>query len=101
MDQGQQHRAGHFQGPTVIKATKFPEYNSEFKGRPNSNAPGASSGPGSTSRGGHGPEEAAFLGAQVCAKIFFVIDQGQLKTFMARSEYNEFGPEGMGEFCIA
>ncbi|KAJ5979756.1 hypothetical protein N7481_007054 [Penicillium waksmanii] len=101
MDQGQQHRAGHFQGPTVIKATKFPEYNSEFKGRPNSNAPGATSGPGSTSRGGHGPEEAVFLGAQVCAKVFFVIDQGQLKTFMSRTEYNEFGPEGMGEFCIA
>lgn len=96
----QQRSTGHFQAPHSVKTHKFPDYYPEFKDHGNSNAPGASSGPGSISEGGHGTEEAIFLGAQVCAKVFFGIDQGQNKSFMSRTEYNELGPEGMREFCF-
>ena len=47
-----------------------------------------------------GTEEAAFLGAQVAAKVVFVVDQGQSKGFMSRTEYNELGPQGVHEFCL-
>lgn len=42
-----------------------------------------------------GMEEAAFLGAQVAAKVAFIVDQGVSKGFLTRSEYNELGPEGI------
>jgi actin-related protein 9 len=47
-----------------------------------------------------GFEEAHFLGAQVAAKIIFVIDQGLSKGFMTRTEYNELGPQGIHEFAM-
>ncbi|KAJ5600811.1 hypothetical protein N7450_001878 [Penicillium hetheringtonii] len=96
----QQRSSGHVQAPNSVKTLKFPEYFSEFKDNGNRNAPGASSGPGSTSHGSHGHEEAIFLGAQIAAKIFFVVDQGQSKSFMSRTEYNELGPEGMREYAF-
>jgi actin-related protein 9 len=40
-------------------------------------------------------EEAAFLGAQVAAKIFFVSVPGDAKTYMTRMDYNELGPGGI------
>ncbi|KAI5285912.1 DNA methyltransferase Dim-2, partial [Ascosphaera acerosa] len=36
--------------------------------------------------------EAVFLGAQVAAKIVFMLDQGLSKGFLSRPEYNELGP---------
>lgn len=42
-----------------------------------------------------GMEEASFLGAQVAAKVVFIVDQGVSKGFLTRSEYNELGPEGI------
>lgn len=42
-----------------------------------------------------GMEEASFLGAQVAAKVAFIVDQGVSKGFLTRSEYNELGPEGI------
>lgn len=47
-----------------------------------------------------GPEEAAFLGAQVAAKVIFIVDQGLSKGFMSRAEYNELGPQGIHESCL-
>ncbi len=45
-------------------------------------------------------EEAGFLGAQVAAKVVFVVDQGISKGFMSRTEYNELGPQGIHESCL-
>jgi actin-related protein 9 len=45
-----------------------------------------------------GFDEAQFLGAQVMAKVLFVVDQGQSKGFMTRNDYNEYGPAGIAEF---
>ena len=45
-------------------------------------------------------EEAAFLGAQVAAKVVFVVDAGLSKGFMTRTEYNEMGPGGIAENCL-
>lgn len=42
-----------------------------------------------------GMEDASFLGAQVAAKVVFIVDQGVSKGFLTRSEYNELGPEGI------
>jgi len=47
-----------------------------------------------------GTEEAAFLGAQVAAKVVFGVDQGLSKGFMSRTEYNDAGPQGIHEFCL-
>jgi len=47
-----------------------------------------------------GTEEAAFLGAQVAAKVVFGVDQGLSKGFMSRTEYNDVGPQGIHEFCL-
>ncbi|KAL8703366.1 MAG: hypothetical protein Q9201_003451 [Fulgogasparrea decipioides] len=72
--------SGHGQTPTSIKLTKMPEYFPEWKDA--------------------GTEEAAFLGAQVAAKVVFVVDQGLSKGFMSRTEYNDLGPQGIHEFCM-
>jgi actin-related protein 9 len=45
-----------------------------------------------------GYDEAQFLGAQVMAKVLFVVDQGQTKGFMTRNDYNDMGPTGIMEF---
>ncbi|KAJ5594606.1 uncharacterized protein N7459_000814 [Penicillium hispanicum] len=91
---------GHSQTPTSVKTLRLPEYFPEFKDQGNSNAPGATTGPTSTSLGGHGSEEAVFLGAQMAAKVFFVIDQGLTKGYMSRVEYNESGPSAIHEYIL-
>jgi actin-related protein 9 len=78
--QPQHLHSGHGQTPTSIKAAKVPEYFPEWKD--------------------YGMEEAAFLGAQVAAKVIFVVDQGLSKGFMSRTEYNELGPQGIHESCL-
>ena len=99
------HRStGHSQTPTSAKTLKLPEYFPDFKDQGNSNAPGVSTGnaggnPGA-SQGGHGMEEAVFLGAQMAAKVFFVIDQGLSKGYMSRVEYNETGPSAIHEYIL-
>lgn len=94
------HRSsGHSQTPTSAKTLRLPEYFSEFKDQGNSNTPGASTGPGA-SDGGHGSEEAGFLGAQMAAKVFFVVDQGLTKGYMSRLEYNDNGPSAIHEYIL-
>ncbi|KAL9597067.1 MAG: hypothetical protein Q9219_005396 [cf. Caloplaca sp. 3 TL-2023] len=78
--QSSHQHSGHGQTPTSIKLTKMPEYFPEWKDA--------------------GTEEAAFLGAQVAAKVVFVVDQGLSKGFMSRTEYNDLGPQGIHEFCM-
>lgn len=95
---------GHSQTPTSTKTLKLPEYFPDFKDQGNSNAPGASAGntgvnPGA-SQGGHGSEEAVFLGAQMAAKVFFVVDQGLSKGYMSRADYNESGPSAIHEYVL-
>ncbi|KAI5285611.1 Actin-like protein arp9 (SWI/SNF complex component arp9) [Ascosphaera aggregata] len=59
-------------------------------------AAGAGAGvPGQSHNAGF--EEAMFLGAQVAAKIVFLLDQGMSKGFLSRVEYNELGPAGIHE----
>ncbi|KAI9803152.1 MAG: Actin-like protein arp9 (SWI/SNF complex component arp9) [Piccolia ochrophora] len=67
--------SSHGQTPTSIKLTKPPEYFPEWKDA--------------------GFDEAAFLGAQVAAKVVFIVDQGVSKGFMSRPEYNEMGPQAV------
>lgn len=102
-----QHRS-HSQTPTSIRTLKPPEYFPEWKDQGGSNAPGAtgaggtataSTGPASST--GRGMEEAIFLGAQVAAKVIFVLDQGLSKGFLSRVEYNESGPAAIHEFSLA
>lgn len=69
------HHSSHGQTPMSIKVAKMPEYFPEWKQ--------------------FGYEEAGFLGAQVAAKVVFVVDQGINKGFMTRVEYNEEGPSGI------
>lgn len=69
---------GISQTPTTMKTVKAPEYFPEWKN------PSVA-----------GMEDAAFLGAQVAAKVVFMVDQGMSKGFLTRSEYNELGPEGI------
>lgn len=83
-DPHQQHsHRGHNQTPTSIKTVKPPEYFPEWKD------PSVS-----------GMEEAGFLGAQVAAKVVFVVDQGLSKGFLTRGEYNEMGPGGIHECAM-
>lgn len=70
----------HGQTPMNIGVKKMPEYFPEWKE--------------------FGTEEASFLGAQVAAKVVFVVDQGASKGFMTRTEYNEMGPPGIHESCL-
>ncbi|KAL4891442.1 actin-domain-containing protein [Aspergillus ambiguus] len=110
------HRSsGHSQTPTSVKTVKPPEYFSEWKEQSSSNAPGASGaggvngapapagggpgGPGAPG-GGHGLEEAVFLGAQMASKVVFILDQGISKGFMSRVEYNENGPSAIHEYSM-
>lgn len=72
--------SSHAQTPTSIKLLKVPDYFPEWKEV--------------------GMEEAGFLGAQIAAKVFFVVDQGLSKGFMSRTEYNELGPQGIHESCL-
>ncbi|OJJ50282.1 hypothetical protein ASPZODRAFT_128904 [Penicilliopsis zonata CBS 506.65] len=111
MDPNAHHRStGHSQTPTSVKTLRPPEYFPEWKDQANSNAPGASGGNNSAAgggpgapgagTGGHGMEEAIFLGAQVAAKVVFVLDQGLSKGFMSRVEYNESGPSAIHEYTL-
>ncbi|KAJ5691982.1 hypothetical protein N7462_001405 [Penicillium macrosclerotiorum] len=94
------HRStGHSQTPTSVKTLRLPEYFPEFKHEGNRNAPGASGGP-TAAQSGHGTEEAVFLGAQMAAKVFFVLDQGLTKGYMSRVEYNESGPSAIHEYIV-
>ena len=72
--------SSHAQTPTSIKVLRAPEYFPEWKEV--------------------GMEEASFLGAQVAAKVVFVVDQGISKGFMSRTEYNDLGPSGIHESCM-
>lgn len=45
-------------------------------------------------------EEAGFLGAQVAAKVLFVVDGGISKGFLARVEYNDMGPAGIHDCAM-
>lgn len=45
-------------------------------------------------------EEAIFLGAQVAAKVIFVLDQGLSKGFLSRVEYNESGPVAIHDYAL-
>lgn len=47
-----------------------------------------------------GYDEAYFLGAQVLCRVIFVTDAGQNKCFMNRTDYNDLGPGGIGEFAL-
>lgn len=77
----QQHsHSSHGQTPTSVKVAKIPEYFPEWKDV--------------------GYDEAAFLGAQVAAKVLFVVDQGLSKGFMTRVEYNELGPQAIHESSL-
>ncbi|EGC45443.1 actin-like protein arp9 [Histoplasma capsulatum var. duboisii H88] len=118
----QHHRStGHSQTPTSIRLLKPPEYFPEWKNQGASgssgaggvlvppSATGAAAGVGaagtSTGLGGAGGqnvgmEEATFLGAQVAAKVVFVIDQGVSKGFLSRVEYNETGPAGIHDCSL-
>jgi actin-related protein 9 len=106
-----QHRStGHSQTPTSIKTLKAPEYFPEWKDQGGTNAPGATGAGGTATAGGslgasivpsRGMEEAIFLGAQVAAKVVFVIDQGLSKGFLSRVEYNENGPTAIHEYSLS
>ncbi|CZT04853.1 related to actin-related protein [Rhynchosporium graminicola] len=67
---GQQAHSSHSQSPTSIKVASPPTYFPEWKSF----------------------DEAVFLGAQVAAKVIFVVDQGASKGFLSRVEFNEEGP---------
>ncbi|GAB7363584.1 hypothetical protein MBLNU230_g4155t1 [Neophaeotheca triangularis] len=72
--------SGHGQTPTSMKVTKIPDYFPEWKEL--------------------GYDEAHFLGAQVAAKVLFVVDGGGSKGFMTRTDYNEQGPRGVHEVAL-
>ena len=78
--QQQQQHSSHGQTPTNIRSVRPPEYFPEWKEV--------------------GYEEAVFLGAQVAAKVVFVVDQGLSKGFMTRQEYNEVGPQGIHDSTL-
>ncbi|ERF71997.1 hypothetical protein EPUS_09363 [Endocarpon pusillum Z07020] len=89
--QNPHHHRGHNQTPTHIKVVKAPEYFPEWK-----ESAAAPAGGGA----GTGMEEATFLGAQVAAKVVFVVDQGISKGFLTRADYNELGPGGIHECAM-
>jgi actin-related protein 9 len=72
--------SSHGQTPTSIKFVKPPEYFPEFKDV--------------------GFDESTFLGAQVAAKVIFVVDQGQSKGYMTRPDYNDQGPQGIHDYSL-
>ena len=71
--------SSHAQTPTSIKFAKIPEYFPEWKEI--------------------GYDEASFLGAQVAAKVLFIVDGGASNGYMTRTGYNEQGPSGIHE-CV-
>ena len=71
--------SSHGQTPTSIKFAKIPEYFPEWKEI--------------------GYDEASFLGAQVAAKVLFIVDGGVSNGYMTRTSYNEQGPSGIHE-CV-
>lgn len=75
-----QSQRGHNQTPTSIKTVKAPEYFPEWKEI--------------------GMEDAGFLGAQVAAKVIFVVDGGVSKGFLTRGEYNDMGPVGIHDCAM-
>ena len=79
---GLSHNAhsSHGQTPSSVKLVKAPEYFPEWKEV--------------------GFDESAFLGAQVAAKVIFVVDQGQSKGYMTRPDYNEQGPSGIHDYAL-
>ncbi|KAK3715897.1 Actin-like protein arp9 [Vermiconidia calcicola] len=82
---GQPHHSAHHahsshaQTPTSIKLAKIPDYFPEWKEV--------------------GYDEASFLGAQVAARVLFVMDGGVSNGYMTRTGYNEQGPGGIHE-CV-
>jgi actin-related protein 9 len=101
------HRStGHSQTPTSIKTLKLGDYFPEWKDLGGSNAPGATGAGGTNASSSiqgtssRGVEEAVFLGAQVAAKVIFVIDQGLSKGFLSRVDYNESGPTAIHDFMM-
>ncbi|OCK83862.1 actin-like ATPase domain-containing protein [Lepidopterella palustris CBS 459.81] len=72
--------SSHGQTPTSIKIAKPPEYFPEWKDV--------------------GYDEAAFLGAQVAAKVIFIVDQGLNKGYMTRPDYNDQGPTGIHYYSL-
>ncbi|KAL6151970.1 Actin-like protein arp9 (SWI/SNF complex component arp9) [Exserohilum turcicum] len=72
--------SSHGQTPTSIKFVKPPEYFPEFKEV--------------------GFDESTFLGAQVAAKVIFVVDQGQSKGYMTRPDYNDQGPQAIHDYSL-
>ncbi|KAF1836929.1 actin-like ATPase domain-containing protein [Decorospora gaudefroyi] len=76
----QNTHSSHGQTPTSIKFVKPPEYFPEWKDV--------------------GFDESAFLGAQVAAKVIFVVDQGQSKGYMTRVDWNEQGPQGIHDYSL-
>ena len=71
--------SSHAQTPTSIKLAKIPEYFPEWKEI--------------------GYDEASFLGAQVAAKVLFIVDGGVSNGYITRTGYNESGPAGIHE-CV-
>ncbi|KAF3939650.1 hypothetical protein ABW19_dt0204349 [Dactylella cylindrospora] len=67
--------AHHPQTPTGVKVAKIPEYFPEWKDA--------------------GFEECVFLGAQIGAKIYFQVDQGNSKGYVTRVDYNNQGPQAI------
>ncbi|KAF1959911.1 actin-like ATPase domain-containing protein [Byssothecium circinans] len=80
MPMSHNQHSSHGQTPTSIKLVKPPEYFPEWKEA--------------------GFDESAFLGAQVAAKVIFVVDQGQSKGYMTRPDYNEQGPTAIHDYAL-
>ncbi|KIW08081.1 uncharacterized protein PV09_01021 [Verruconis gallopava] len=72
--------SSHGQTPTSVKYARVGDYFPEWKEV--------------------GYNEAYFLGAQVLCRVIFVTDAAQTKCFMTRTDYNELGPNGIGEFAL-
>ncbi|KAF2748024.1 hypothetical protein M011DRAFT_476654 [Sporormia fimetaria CBS 119925] len=72
--------SSHGQTPTSVKLVKPPEYFPEYKEV--------------------GFDESAFLGAQVAAKVIFIVDQAQSKGYMTRPDYNDQGPSGIHDYSL-
>ncbi len=73
--------SSHAQTPTSIKLAQLPGYFPEWKDV--------------------GSAEAVFLGAQVAARMLFVVDSGGVgKGWMSRGEYNEQGPSGISDYSL-
>lgn len=77
--QSSHSHSGHGQTPTSIKLVKFPEYFPEWKDV--------------------GYDEAAFLGAQVAAKVLYVNDSTG-SGYMNRTTYNDQGPTAIHEVAM-